>query len=116
MNVKKFETPRHFPQWGTQHTDLVEKNDQYRETPATQRYIILEQTLIGGIASVCSNDGRWTSSTLNGAEGVVNLPEIGITLPPSEFYAGMNLAKTTTAHPNPPDDTRRAGYTNGPIQ
>jgi Uma2 family endonuclease len=78
----------------TQHTDLVEKNDEYRETPSIQRYIILEQTHIGGIAFVRSDDGRWTSGTLNGAEAIVDLPEIGITLPLGEFYAGMSLLET----------------------
>lgn len=85
----------------TQHTDLVEKNDEYRETPSIQRYIILEQTHIGGIAFVRSEDGRWTSSTLNGPEAVVDLPEIGISLPLGEFYAGMSLTAIATDSAEP---------------
>jgi len=85
----------------SQHTDLVEKNEEYRETPSIQRYIILEQTHIGGIAFVRSEDGRWTSSALNGPEAVVDLPEIGISLPLGEFYAGMNLAAVDTGSSEP---------------
>ena len=78
----------------TQHIDLVEKNDEYRETPSIQRYIILEQTHIGGIMFVGDADGRWTSGALNGAEAVVDLPEIGVSLKLGEFYVGLELAKT----------------------
>jgi len=85
----------------TQHTDLVEKNEEYRETPSIQRYIILEQTHIGGIAFVRAEDGRWTSSTLNGPEAVVDLPEIGISLPLGEFYAGMSLTAVDTNSSEP---------------
>jgi Uma2 family endonuclease len=85
----------------TQHTDLVEKNDEYRETPSIQRYIILEQTHIGGIAFARSEDGRWVSSPLNGPEAVVDLPEIGISLPLGEFYSGMSLAAVDTDSSEP---------------
>ena len=85
----------------TQHTDLVEKNEEYRETPSIQRYIILEQTHIGGIAFVRSDDGRWTSSALDGPEAVVELPEIGISLPLGEFYSGMNLAAVNRGSSEP---------------
>lgn len=85
----------------TQHTDLVEKNEEYRETPSIQRYVILEQTHIGGITFVRAEDGRWTSSTLNGPEAIVDLPEIGINLPLAEFYAGMNLTENDPGQSEP---------------
>jgi Uma2 family endonuclease len=85
----------------TQHTDLVEKNDEYRETPSIQCYMILEQTHIGGIAFVRSDDGCWNSSTLDGPEAVVDLPEIGISLPLGEFYAGMSLLETDRSPSEP---------------
>ena len=75
----------------TQHTDLVEKNEEYRETPSIQRYVILEQTHIGGIVFVRSADGQWTSSALNGPEAVLDLPEIAVSLKLGELYAGMDL-------------------------
>ena len=80
----------------TQHTDLVEKNDEYRETPSIQRYVILEQTHIGGIVFSRSADGRWISSALNGPEAVLDLPEIEVSLPLGEFYAGLDFAKGET--------------------
>jgi Uma2 family endonuclease len=80
----------------TQHTELVEKNEEYRETPSIQRFVILERTHIGGIAFARSEDGRWTSSTLNGPEAIVDLPEIGISLPLGEFYSGMSLTAVHT--------------------
>jgi Uma2 family endonuclease len=87
----------------TQHIDLVEKNEEYRETPSIQRYIILEQTHIGGVALVRSDDGRWTSKPLNRPNATVDLPEIGITLPLAEFYAGMNLGETDGGGTSTPD-------------
>lgn len=87
----------------TQHIDLVEKNEEYRETPSVQRYIILEQTHIGGVAFVRSDDGRWTSKPLNGPNATVDLPEIGITLPLAEFYAGMLFGETDGGGTSTPD-------------
>jgi Uma2 family endonuclease len=79
----------------TEHTDLIEKNEEYRATPSIQKYVLLQQTHIAGIVFAREPDGRWVSHVLDGAEAVLDLSEIDVQLPLGEFYAGMDFAGRT---------------------
>lgn len=78
----------------TEHTDLIEKNEEYRATPSIGRYVLLQQTHIAGIVFAREPDGRWISQVLDGADAVLELPEIEVQLPLGEFYADMDLASS----------------------
>ncbi len=76
----------------TTNTDLIHKNAEYRATPSVQGYVILEQTYPG--AMVFTRKGEdWVSDVLAGENATLALPEIGITLPLAELYAGLTFAE-----------------------
>jgi len=70
--------------------DLVVKNAEYRATPSVQRYIILQQTDAGAIVFTRKGDD-WISELISGADAVVHMPEIGISVPLAELYVGIDL-------------------------
>jgi Uma2 family endonuclease len=78
---------------GTSYTDRIEKNREYRATPAVQRYIILEQSRAA--ATVQARSGaHWLADVLI-AQGELEMPEAGISIPLADIYEGVEF---------PPDD------------
>jgi Uma2 family endonuclease len=76
--------------------DRISKNNEYRATPSIQRYVMLEQTRVA--ATVFARVGEdWVGHVVTG-ETVLPMPEIGIELPLTELYAGVELP------PDEPDD------------
>jgi len=74
---------------GTSYTDRIEKNREYRATPSIQRYIILEQSRAA--ATVYARAGAdWVADVLI-AEGDLAMPEVGISIPLSEIYEGVDF-------------------------
>lgn len=74
----------------TANTDLIEKNAEYRATPAIQRYVILEQTHAAAI--VFSRKGEdWVSEIVAGEAGILRLPEVGVEVPLPELYRDVEL-------------------------
>ena len=69
--------------------DHVTKNFEYRNTPSIQRYVIIEQTVIG--AEVFARAEDWTGR-VHGRGSVLPIPEAGIELPLDELYEGLDLA------------------------
>jgi Uma2 family endonuclease len=83
---------------GTENTDLVVKNAEYRATSSVQRYVILQQTHAG--ATVFSRKGEdWVADLVSGADGVLRLPEIGIEIPMAELYADVPLQSGSDSEP-----------------
>jgi Uma2 family endonuclease len=76
----------------TAHEDLVVKNAEYRATPSVQRYVVLEQVRIGALAFVRKGED-WVTEILDGADAILGLPEIGISIPMSELYADLELSE-----------------------
>jgi Uma2 family endonuclease len=73
-------------------TDRIEKLREYQATPTIQCYVILEQKSIG--AMVFSRQaGIWSAAALT-EDDTLDLPQIGVTVPLSAFYAGVALAST----------------------
>jgi Uma2 family endonuclease len=77
----------------TSVVDRVVKNEEYRDTPSIQRYVILEQ--VRQAATIFSRqDGDWVGHIATG-DTELAMPEIGITLPLAELYLDVEF---------PPDD------------
>ena len=71
-------------------TDRNTKAHEYGATPSIKRYVILEQRHIG--ATVFSRDlGQWMATVLP-ADAVLQLPEVGLSIPLTEFYEDVELA------------------------
>jgi Uma2 family endonuclease len=77
----------------TTREDMFAKNAEYRATPSIQRYIILEQTQAA--AMVFARKGEDWVSELVTDEGVLSMPEIGITVALAELYADIDLSEKT---------------------
>ena len=73
----------------TSVTDRITKNREYRQTPSINRYVILEQT--SQAATVYTRAGTdWNAEVIVG-EMDLALPEIGISVPLSELYQGVEF-------------------------
>ena len=71
----------------TEQADRFTKNREYAATPSIQRYVMLEQGVIG--ATVFARSGaEWTGRLLQ-ADAVLHMPEIGAEVPLAEFYTGL---------------------------
>ena len=73
----------------TAETDRTIKNAEYRDTPSVRRYVMLEQDRQAATVYTREND-EWLGRIYIG-EAVLTMPEIGIELPLSELYEGLDL-------------------------
>ena len=74
----------------TSGIDRVTKNQEYRDTPSFQRYMLLEQDRQA--ATVVSRDhGDWMGHVISG-DAALAMPEIGVFLPLAELFVGGELA------------------------
>ncbi len=71
----------------TEQTDCFTKNREYAATPSIQRYVMLEQGVIG--ATVFARTGMEWIGRLLLADAVLHMPEIGTEVPLAEFYTGL---------------------------
>jgi Uma2 family endonuclease len=71
----------------TASIDHFVKNQEYRDTPSIQRFVILEQDFVG--ATVFERTGDDWAGHVLGGDAVLTMPEIGIEPPLSEFYEGV---------------------------
>jgi Uma2 family endonuclease len=77
----------------TAATDRLIKNTEYAATPSIQRYVMLEQVRIG--ATVFARDGNRWSGTVLLAGAMLDMPEIGVTLPLADLYTETDLPPET---------------------
>lgn len=71
----------------TASTDRIEKNEEYRQTPSIQHYVMLEQARQA--ATVFSRaDQDWSGHVLT-EDAVLSFPEIGLALPLAAAYVGI---------------------------
>jgi Uma2 family endonuclease len=74
----------------TSTIDRITKVQEYRDNPAIQRYVILEQDRLA--ATVFSRDhGDWVGHVIAG-DVELALPEVGISIILQELYTGVELA------------------------
>src|SRR5487761_2348230 len=68
----------------TASVDQFVKNQEYRDTPSIQRYVMLEQDFVGALVFARAGDD-WVGHVL-GADAVLAMPEIGIDVPLADLY------------------------------
>ncbi len=79
----------------TASTDIGIKNEEYRDTPSIQRYVMLAQDR--QFATVFARVGDdWVGHIISGA-AVLDMPEIGIEVPLAELYDGVSFEPETSA-------------------
>jgi len=78
------------------NTDLIDKNQEYRATPSVRRYAVLEQTHAAAVVFVRKGDD-WVSEIVSGQDSTLRMPEIGVEIPLSELYEGIQLAEAGVA-------------------
>src|SRR3954451_8493953 len=81
----------------TSQTGRLDKNQEYRDTPSIQRYVMLEQTAMA--ATVFNRQGADWVGHFHIGDTILDLPEIGLTLRLSDLYEGAKLP------PRAPDDS-----------
>ncbi len=74
---------------GTASIDHFVKNQEYRDTPSIQRYVILEQDFVG--ATVFARVGDDWVGHVVGVDAVLTMPEISIDIPLAELYDGLEF-------------------------
>jgi Uma2 family endonuclease len=74
---------------GIASIDHFVKNQEYRDTPSIQRYVILEQDFVG--ATVFARVGDDWVGHVVGADAVLTMPEISIDIPLAELYDGLEF-------------------------
>lgn len=72
-------------------TDRIEKVREYQATASIQRYVIVEQRGVGAL--VLQRDGdRWHAIAATSGD-ILAMPEIGIDVPLTDFYAGLEFGE-----------------------
>ena len=79
----------------TARTDHFVKNQEYRDTRSIQRYVMLEQDSMGATVFARVGDD-WVGHVL-GADAVLDMPEIGISVPLVELYDGVDFSAADQA-------------------
>ena len=82
---------------GSNRRDRVTKNEEYRLTPSVQRYVMLEQDEPAATVFACQGES-WIG-TLHLAGSILSMPEIGIELPLSELYEGLDFSADSDSLP-----------------
>ena len=73
---------------GTAQFDYGVKNAEYRGTPSILRYVIVAQDRV--LATVFARVGdAWVGSLITDAAAVLEMPEIGVSLPLAALYEGL---------------------------
>jgi Uma2 family endonuclease len=75
----------------TRRTDQVFKLREYHAVPTIKRYILVEQTGVALTVHSRRQDEAWTTIAL-GAGDVLDLPEIGITIPVDDIFEGLSFS------------------------
>lgn len=74
----------------TSRTDRIEKAIEYLATPSVRRYVLLEQDAAGITSMRRRSDQSWETVVLTGP-AILDLPELGMQVPLSEIYAGVEF-------------------------
>ena len=75
----------------TASTDDVVKNQEYRDTPSIQRYVMLDQDCQAATVFARAGDD-WVGHVLSG-DVALAMPEIGVDLPLAELYESVSFAE-----------------------
>lgn len=85
----------------TGQTDLFIKNREYAFVASVQRYVMLSQDEVGGM--MFERVGADWVGRMLAADATLRMPEIGIEVPLSEFYEGLDFTAEddVTSAPSP---------------
>jgi Uma2 family endonuclease len=76
----------------TRQTDLVRKLNEYQGLSSLRHIVLVEQSAASiTVYSRASGEDAWKSQDLDGLEGEVDLPAIGVRLPATEIYAEVEF-------------------------
>ncbi|MCQ8242486.1 Uma2 family endonuclease [Rhizosaccharibacter radicis] len=81
----------------TASTDHITKNQEYASIPSVQRYVMLEQERIGATVFARAG-GDWVGHVL-AEDATLLMPEIGIELPLTELYEGLEFSAPGGSEP-----------------
>jgi Uma2 family endonuclease len=81
----------------TASTDHITKNQEYASIPSVQRYVMLEQERIGATVFARAG-GDWVGHVL-AEDATLSMPEVGIELPLTELYEGLEFPATSESDP-----------------
>jgi len=74
------------------YTDRIVKVREYQAVPSIRRYVIVERTSIGlTVLERLGGADPWISRALT-ADDVLHIPEVGIEVPVTAFYEGVDIA------------------------
>lgn len=76
----------------TAAVDYGVKNEEYRDTPSIQRYVMLEPDRQAATVFARIGDD-WVGHLISG-EAILEMPEIGIEIPLAELYEGVSFNET----------------------
>lgn len=79
----------------TSRIDRIEKLREYGATPSIQRYVILEQDAIAAMVFV--RKGADLVAEALTTDDTLHMPEIDVSVPMVEFYAGIDLTDEAPA-------------------
>ena len=74
----------------TARIDLGAKNAEYQTLETLRRYVVLRQDTTFADVFFRDTEGEWTHEQI-GVDGALNMPEIGVEVPLSELYEGVQL-------------------------
>jgi Uma2 family endonuclease len=74
----------------TAHKDLGVKNVEYQTLESLRRYVVLHQNVAAAEVFFRDAEGEWAHEFV-GAEGLLDMPEIGAKLPLLACYEGVEL-------------------------
>ncbi len=75
----------------TARLDLGAKNAEYQSIASLRVYVVLDQSAISAQVFRRDEAGEWTYAVV-GAEGALDLAEVGVTVPMAEIYEDVELA------------------------
>lgn len=78
------------------HIDRIVKLREYASVDSIRRYLIVESSSIGLTVHERQTAGqKWTVTSVM-ADDILSLPEIGLEIPASELYEGVELPTSDT--------------------
>ncbi len=73
----------------TAYVDFGAKNREYEATASVQRYVVLHQNAVAA-TQFARVDSDWVGRLLR-RDAILDMPEIGVSLPLLELYAGLEM-------------------------
>ena len=79
----------------TEAYDRGDKFTHYKSIPSLREYLLIAQHRPHVTQYVRQDDGSWSYSEINGLEGSVHVPPLGITLKLSEIYQNVDFENSS---------------------